>query len=313
METYFAAKRRLFEMLPADAPAVINLDDPRGASLRRRWRHGRSRMRISKAADVTPGPLSYSLDRSGVRRPHAAGHGARALAAGRPPERLQHPRRRRRDAPRWAFRSTRSSRVSRRSPACRAVSSSPRAPTTTSRVVVDYAHTDDALRNLLETARSMAPHRVITVFGCRRRSRSHEAAADGHGRGAAERRRRDHLGQPAHREDPLRIIEEVKRGAEPETRRSNARSCCRSPIARTAIASAPSQRGATRGDVVLIAGKGHEKYQEIGGRTQPFDDVAVAREALAARRREVTARGRRWNLDRSAGSARVVGGTLRRR
>ena len=41
---------------------------------------------------------------------------------------------------------------------------------------------------------------------------------------------------------------------------------------------------AATGDVVLIAGKGHEKYQEIGGRTLPFDDVAVAREALEARR-----------------------------
>jgi UDP-N-acetylmuramoyl-L-alanyl-D-glutamate--2,6-diaminopimelate ligase len=43
-------------------------------------------------------------------------------------------------------------------------------------------------------------------------------------------------------------------------------------------------RRAGPGDVVLIAGKGHEKYQEIGGRTLPFDDVAVAREALEARR-----------------------------
>ena len=41
---------------------------------------------------------------------------------------------------------------------------------------------------------------------------------------------------------------------------------------------------ASRGDVVLIAGKGHEKYQDIGGRVTPFDDVAVAREALEARR-----------------------------
>ncbi len=43
-------------------------------------------------------------------------------------------------------------------------------------------------------------------------------------------------------------------------------------------------RRATAGDVVLIAGKGHEKYQEIAGRTYPFDDVAIAREALEARR-----------------------------
>jgi len=147
-------------------------------------------------------------------------------------------------------------------------------------VVVDYAHTDDALRNLLETARSMAPHRVITVFGAG---------------GDRDRTKRPLMGMVAARlsdvvvitsdnprtEDPLRIIEEVKRGAEPETRRSNAEVLS---IPDRAEAIARAIRVATSGDVVLIAGKGHEKYQEINGRTQPFDDVAVAREALATRR-----------------------------
>src|SRR6185503_8063516 len=60
MEDYFAAKRRLFEMLPADAPGLINLDDPRGASLL----DVASRpvtYAIGQAADVTPGPLTFSL------------------------------------------------------------------------------------------------------------------------------------------------------------------------------------------------------------------------------------------------------------
>ena len=60
MEEYFAAKRRLFELLPDDAPAVINIDDPRGASLveivGRPLTYG-----INKPADVSPGPLSFTL------------------------------------------------------------------------------------------------------------------------------------------------------------------------------------------------------------------------------------------------------------
>jgi UDP-N-acetylmuramoyl-L-alanyl-D-glutamate--2,6-diaminopimelate ligase len=82
-------------------------------------------------------------------------------------------------------------------------------------------------------------------------------------------------------EDPAQIIEEVMRGAEPEARQSSARVSTvvdRGEAIRKAVA------GAAAGDVVLIAGKGHEKYQVIGTTTLPFDDVAVAREALGGRR-----------------------------
>jgi UDP-N-acetylmuramoyl-L-alanyl-D-glutamate--2,6-diaminopimelate ligase len=82
-------------------------------------------------------------------------------------------------------------------------------------------------------------------------------------------------------EDPARIIEEIQRGAEPETRQSNAE-VVTIVDRREAIVHAVAD--AAGGDVVLIAGKGHEKYQEVGGRTFSFDDVAVAREALEARR-----------------------------
>jgi UDP-N-acetylmuramoyl-L-alanyl-D-glutamate--2,6-diaminopimelate ligase len=82
-------------------------------------------------------------------------------------------------------------------------------------------------------------------------------------------------------EDPQRIIDEVMRGAAPEMRTKGA-----DVVAiidrREAIQYAIGR--ASGGDVVLIAGKGHEKYQEIGGRVLPFDDVAVAREALGSRR-----------------------------
>ena len=83
-------------------------------------------------------------------------------------------------------------------------------------------------------------------------------------------------------EDPNRIIEEIQRGITPDTRRDAAQRLLTIVDRKAAIAKAIEL--ARPGDVVLVAGKGHEKYQVIGDRTLPFDDVAVAREALARRR-----------------------------
>ena len=148
-------------------------------------------------------------------------------------------------------------------------------------VVVDYAHTDDALRNLLETAQPLAQGRLITVFGCG---------------GDRDRTKRPLMGAVAGRlsdvivvtsdnprsEDPERIIDEVRRGITADTRRDSAQRVLTIVDRREAIARAVEL--AKPGDLVLVAGKGHEKYQVIGDRTLPFDDVAVAREALAKRR-----------------------------
>jgi UDP-N-acetylmuramoyl-L-alanyl-D-glutamate--2,6-diaminopimelate ligase len=278
METYFTAKRRLFELLPAGVPAVINVDDPRGASLMdvvsRPVTYG-----ISKAADVAPGPLSYTL--SGLQFEARTPQGTvnvRSPLVGRPNV--------------YNILAAIGTTAALGIPLTaieRGLATLPGVPGRFElasvadddvTVVIDYAHTDDALRNLLETARSMAPKRVITVFGAG---------------GDRDRTKRPLMGMVAARlsdvvvitsdnprsEDPLRIIEEVKRGAEPETRQSNAELLS---IADRREAIARAVRVAERGDIVLIAGKGHEKYQEIAGRTHPFDDVAVAREALATRR-----------------------------
>ena len=121
---------------------------------------------INRPADITPGPLSFSLDglTFDVRTPRGTLHVA--LEARRPAERLQHPRRRRDGDGARRCRSTRSSA------ACTALDGVPgRFQVVSSAddevtVVVDYAHTDDALRNLLETARPLARGRLITVFGC---------------------------------------------------------------------------------------------------------------------------------------------------
>jgi UDP-N-acetylmuramoyl-L-alanyl-D-glutamate--2,6-diaminopimelate ligase len=82
-------------------------------------------------------------------------------------------------------------------------------------------------------------------------------------------------------EDPNRIIEEIQRGITPDTRRDSAQRILAIVDRRAAIAKAIEV--ARAGDLVLVAGKGHEKYQVIGDRVLPFDDVLVAREALARR------------------------------
>jgi UDP-N-acetylmuramoyl-L-alanyl-D-glutamate--2,6-diaminopimelate ligase len=156
------------------------------------------------------------------------------------------------------------------------------------RVVVDYAHTDDALKNLLETARPLAAGRVITVFGCG---------------GDRDRSKRPLIGAVAARlsdlvvitsdnprsEDPNQIIDEIKRGIVVPANRTPpggtpAKSTPYLAIADRKAAIERAVRDAGPGDLVLIAGKGHEKYQVIGERTLAFDDVEVARAALARRR-----------------------------
>jgi UDP-N-acetylmuramoyl-L-alanyl-D-glutamate--2,6-diaminopimelate ligase len=143
-------------------------------------------------------------------------------------------------------------------------------------VVVDYAHTDDALRNVLALARGLvsgAHGRVLTVFGCG---------------GDRDRTKRPRMGRAAaeaseiiivtsdnpRSEDPRAIIDEILPGTAgaPATVEVE-------PDRAKAIALAMTK--AHPNDIVVIAGKGHEKTQTIGNQVLPFDDVAVARQALA--------------------------------
>ena len=141
-------------------------------------------------------------------------------------------------------------------------------------VLVDYAHTPDGLEQALSSARRLAgPGRVVVVFGCG---------------GDRDRAKRPLMGEVATRladlavltsdnprhEDALAIIAEVRAGV----RRAEA--LVVEPDRRTAIAHA--LHAAERDDVVIIAGKGHETTQVMGGRVLPFDDRAVAAEILAA-------------------------------
>ena len=279
MEAYFQAKRRLFEMVPRTAPSVINLDDPRGASLVEVG--GRPvTYAIGKSADITPGPLSFTIegltfdirsprgtirvDSKLVGRPNvynilAAAGAAAAL-----------------DLPFNAI--ERGLRDLEGVPGRFEVVSGAQDEVT---VVVDYAHTDDALRNLLETARPLARGRLITVFGAG---------------GDRDRTKRPLMGAVAGRmsdvivitsdnprsEDPNQIIDEILRGLTPDTMKDSGQRVMTIPDRLDAIVKAIEL--ARAGDLILIAGKGHEKYQVVGDKTHRFDDVAVAREALARRR-----------------------------
>jgi UDP-N-acetylmuramoyl-L-alanyl-D-glutamate--2,6-diaminopimelate ligase len=277
MESYFAAKRRLFEMLPASAPGVINLDDPRGELLKKSIPLPVT-YAINKPADVTPGPLTLTFEglEFDARTPDGT-VGVKSRLVGRPNV--------------SNILATVATATALGVPAAAIEKGLAKLAAVPGRfelvsgsaddikVVIDYAHTDDALKNLLETARPLAQRRVITVFGCG---------------GDRDRTKRPLMGAVAARlsdvvvltsdnprtEDPARIIEEIKRGVPPASDRGA--STFAIVDRKEAISFAISR--AEPGDLVLLAGKGHEKSQVIGSNELPFDEAAIAREALERRR-----------------------------
>jgi len=144
-------------------------------------------------------------------------------------------------------------------------------------VLLDYAHTPDALEHAIRSVRSLTEGRVITVFGCG---------------GERDRGKRPRMGDIAtalsdyvvltsdnpRGEAPGRILEEIRRGVS----RYNYLVL---PDREEAIRRAVGMAGP--GDVVLIAGKGHEQYQEVAGVRHPFSDREAARRALEAGREDV--------------------------
>ncbi len=140
-------------------------------------------------------------------------------------------------------------------------------------VYVDYAHTDDALTNVLSTLRELGPRRLLVVFGCG---------------GDRDRAKRPLMARAAEQladyvivtsdnprsEDPEAIVADIRKGL-----RGSAHETILDR--RAAIHRAVSL--AQAGDIVLIAGKGHETYQEANGQRTPFDDVSVARNAVDAK------------------------------
>jgi UDP-N-acetylmuramyl-tripeptide synthetase len=282
MEDYFNAKRRLFDGRLGARPrvSVVNVDDPYGVRLAEELREGGARVvtfALDAEADVRARDVEYTLEgtrfslgapdaESPVRSPlvgwphiyNMLAASACGLALGYELE-----------------------------TSVRAFETCAGAPGRFERiahdagdfaVVVDYAHTDDALRNVLATAREVATGggRVITVFGCG---------------GDRDRAKRAPMGEAAatfsdiiiltsdnpRTEDPEAILADTEVGL-----RAAGKPYLKIADRRGAIFRAVAE--ARAGDVVVIAGKGHEDYQIIGTEAFHFDDKEVAREALAERK-----------------------------
>jgi UDP-N-acetylmuramoyl-L-alanyl-D-glutamate--2,6-diaminopimelate ligase len=147
------------------------------------------------------------------------------------------------------------------------------------RVFVDYAHTDDALANVLRTCRELKPARLIVVFGCGgNRDRGKRARM-----GAVAEQLADYAvvtSDNPRGEDPMEIISEIRSGM--TLGRHEVVVDRREAICRAVALARPR-------DIVLIAGKGHEQTQEIQGVSIPFNDVSVARRAVEERTVELEA------------------------
>ncbi len=144
------------------------------------------------------------------------------------------------------------------------------------KVMIDYAHSDDSLKNLLETVSELKPRRIIVVFGAG---------------GDRDRKKRPKMGEVAGKlaekviitsdnprsEDPISIIKDIEAGV----KKSGNKNYIVIPDRKEAIYKAISI--AEEGDFVILAGKGHEEYQIIGNQRIPFSDREVAESALEDR------------------------------
>jgi UDP-N-acetylmuramoyl-L-alanyl-D-glutamate--2,6-diaminopimelate ligase len=246
MERYFGAKRRLFET----APAVVNVDDPWGRRLVDELGGAELTFGLCESADVGPDALA-GIELK-LRGRFNALNALGALAAARVLGVEA-------DAVRAGLEAVegvpgRFEEVDEGQPFT---------------VLVDYAHTPDSLDNVLRAARDLTDGRLICVFGCG---------------GDRDREKRPLMGRVASEladlvvvtsdnprsEDPDAIIAAIVAGT--------AGDAVVEPDRRAAVEAAVE--AAKPGDVVVVAGKGHEQGQDIGGVLLPFDDREVARDAL---------------------------------
>jgi UDP-N-acetylmuramoyl-L-alanyl-D-glutamate--2,6-diaminopimelate ligase len=296
-EDYFAAKRRLFEGTAAGAPevAIVNSDDAYGRKLvglaRRTVTYG-----LEAAADITTKKFQLSFEGLTfvAQTPHGKVQVASSLvgrinvynilaaigagqALGLESAAIEKGLRELESV------SGRFQRINEGQPFL---------------VIVDYAHTDDALENLIRTARELnVKGRVITLFGCG---------------GEKDRTKRPVMGEVTGRlsdltilssdnprsEDPLKIISDIIVGLQKTSGKYLIE-----PDREKAIGLAMDE--ARGGDIVLLAGKGHENYQILASGTLHFDDREMARAALRARGYEGAALGptdgERANRERKGG------------
>ncbi len=276
MDAYWAAKRRLFDW-PGLRAAVVNIDDPRGARLADELRGSgvelwtcsqRGDARLATGA-LRHGPqgLAFDVVEDGTRRTLQT-----ALVGEYNASNLL-----------GVLGALRALGVPADAAVAAAAASGPvpgrmqRVPGGDIEVVVDYAHTPDALAQVLQALRPLAAARggrLWCVFGC---GGDRDATKRGP-MGAIAARGADRVvltSDNPRDEDPAAILAQVLGGIE--------RRDAVEVIADRAAAIAHAIGGAANGDVVLLAGKGHEEHQEVAGRRYPFSDLAEARKALARR------------------------------
>jgi UDP-N-acetylmuramoyl-L-alanyl-D-glutamate--2,6-diaminopimelate ligase len=278
MENYWYAKQRLFDGRLGSRPktSVINVDDPRGVELADRLEKERRRVvryAVKSDADVSARNAEFSLDGMRFRLHTPAGERDFHSPLVGPPHVYNT----------LAAIASGLALGYSLDVITKALEQCTGAPGRFERVphdgdfavVVDYAHSDDALLNVLRTAREVTKGKIITVFGCG---------------GDRDRSKRAPMGEAAgslsdvviltsdnpRTEDPEQILADAEVGIQ-QTGKPYKKIADR----REAIHQAISQARAN--DLVLIAGKGHEDYQIIGRETFHFDDKEVAREALTAR------------------------------
>ena len=280
MGAYWHAKLRLFDGRLGELPraSVINLDDAHGVELANDLRGRGARVvtyALNANADVTARDVEHSLDGMKFRLFTPAGERAmHSPLVGRPHI--------------YNILAAVATGLELRydlDVIARALQTCTGAPGRFERVphagdfavVVDYAHTDDALRNTLRTARQVTRGRIITVFGCG---------------GDRDTSKRAPMGEAAatlsdvviltsdnpRTEDPEKILADVEEGMRGVAARPYEKIADR----RAAIVRAIKE--ARTGDLVLIAGKGHEDYQIIGKEVFHFDDKEEARKALNSHR-----------------------------
>jgi UDP-N-acetylmuramoyl-L-alanyl-D-glutamate--2,6-diaminopimelate ligase len=303
MDRYFEAKAILFRGLKSSAVAILNADDPHAERLRPLTAARVVTFGQSRGADVRLESMDASIDGTrvtlaiapGVAPPGSAAKGSSKGGAGARSIEVRSPLLGRPNA--WNVAAATAASLALGVPADAIVRSLLTVHGVPGRferidegqpftVLVDYAHTDDALQNLLVAVRDLRPRRVLTVFGCG---------------GDRDRSKRPLMGAAAgagsdivfvtsdnpRSEDPMAIIREIlpgvrrSMGDDPRGRDEQER-CLVIPDRKAAIRRALSS--AEPDDCVVIAGKGHETYQILGDRTIPFDDREVAREILRASR-----------------------------
>jgi len=271
MEAYLAAKLRLFENLSPDAVAVINKDDSVCQQVAAATKANKIFYSISQDADLTVKLVSmdingtvfdilYKGDKIRVTSPLIGDHNLSnhltaaglAIGAGFDLKTIA------RGLSRLAVVPGRLHKVPSKS---------------SFTVLVDYAHTDDALKHSLSTLKPLCKGRLIVVFGC------------GGDRDKTKRPRMAHVAQQLadhifvtsdnpRSEKPMSIIDDITAGFT----NPHADSITIQPDRKKAIEDAISE--AKSGDIVLIAGKGHENYQIIGTEKQHFSDIETASEFL---------------------------------